>query len=179
MKKFILSLSLIFLTLFTYGQVNYCDSIEISVTNSTCLSVNYVQLGTNISNLNISGIIGYDWTLTDFNFNWVGWDSIANPNFYITPNTPFFNDTILVCLTVIIYDSSFNMISNCYNNCADTLVWDGTIWTEIGSVTTSTEATKHNKLTDNRIYDVLGRELLYIPTETMYIQNRQKYIKLK
>jgi len=179
MKKLLVTL-LVLLGLQTQAQINYCDSIEISVTNSTCLSVNYVQLGTNISSFNIPGIIEYDWTLNDFNFNWLGWDSTPNPKFYITPNTPFFNDTLLVCLTILVYDSSFNIVSNCYNNCADTLVWNGTIWAKIGSVTTSiTEATKHSKLTDNRIYDVLGREMLYVPTGTMYIQNRQKYIKLK
>ena len=62
MKKFILSLSLIFLTLFTYGQVNYCDSIEISITSQTATSVSF---GSNVPSLNIPGSISYDWILTD------------------------------------------------------------------------------------------------------------------
>ena len=33
------------------------------------------------------------------------------------------------------------------------------------------------RFNDNKIYDVMGRELLYIPTGTMYIQNRKLYIR--
>ena len=33
------------------------------------------------------------------------------------------------------------------------------------------------RLNDNKIYDLMGRELFYIPTGTLYIKNRKLYIK--
>ena len=42
---------------------------------------------------------------------------------------------------------------------------------------TSIEELTLEKINNNRIYDILGRELFYIPTGTMYIQNRKIYIR--
>ena len=36
-----------------------------------------------------------------------------------------------------------------------------------------------NKIVNNKMYDVYGRELLTAPIGQMYIQNRKKYIRLK
>ena len=34
-----------------------------------------------------------------------------------------------------------------------------------------------DQLNDNKMYDLLGRELLEVPIGQMYIQNRKKYIR--
>ena len=36
-----------------------------------------------------------------------------------------------------------------------------------------------NKINNNKIYDLLGRELTTIPLGTMYIRNNKKYITTK
>ena len=183
MKKLLVTL-LVLLGLQTQAQINYCDSIEISIVNSNSTSI---ELETNASNFNWSNnpyTIKYDWTLNNFsmNWNWVGWDSLPNPYFPVTPNTPYYNDTLLVCLTVMIYDSvNWNSLTfNCFNNCEDTLVWNGESWgwPRRGTAVTSVQELEIKTISDNKIYDLLGRELLHTPTGTMYIQNKQKYIKL-
>jgi len=45
------------------------------------------------------------------------------------------------------------------------------------STTTNIEEITYKELFDNKMYDLLGRELLHTPTGTMYIQNQKLYIK--
>jgi len=134
MKKLLLVL-LVSLGLQTQAQINYCDSIEINLVSSSA----WCNLETNISNfLPPTASVGYDWTLVDptAQFNWAGWDSTATPNFWLQPNTTtnnvnslYWNDTLVICLTVLITDSTLNNITlNCYNSCEDTLFWDGVQW---------------------------------------------------
>jgi len=134
MKKLLLVL-LVSLGLQTQAQINYCDSIEINLVSSSA----WCNLETNISNfLPPIASVGYDWTLVDptAQFNWAGWDSTATPNFWLQPNTTtnnvnslYWNDTLVICLTVLITDSTLNNITlNCYNSCEDTLFWDGVQW---------------------------------------------------
>jgi len=56
--------------------------------------------------------------------------------------------------------------------------FDYTVQIEVSSITSVQELEIKN-INDNKIYDLLGRELHYIPTEMMYIQNRIKYLKIK
>ena len=182
MKKLLVTL-LVLLGLQTQAQINYCDSIEISIVNSNSTSI---ELETNASNFNWSNnpyTIEYDWTLNNFNmnWNWVGWDSLPNPYFPVTSNTPYYNDTLCVCFGIVIYDSSHNMILSCYSYCEDTIVWNGEswAWAGMGTAVTSINELVFEEINDNKIYDLLGREMLShdIPTGTMYIQNRKLYIK--
>jgi len=120
MKKLLLVL-LVSLGLQTQAQTNYCDSIEINLVSSSA----WCNLETNISNLGIIGTVQYDWTLVDptAQWNWAGWDASSTPNFWLQSNTTttnvnpiYFNDTLVVCLTVLIYDSITNQTLNCYNS---------------------------------------------------------------
>ena len=54
--------------------------------------------------------------------------------------------------------------------------FDYTVQIEVASTTTIKEV-GINSVTDNRIYDLLGRELLHTPIGTMYIQNKKLIIK--
>ena len=54
--------------------------------------------------------------------------------------------------------------------------FDYTVQIEVASTTTIKEV-GINSVTDNRIYDLLGRELIEVPVGVMYIQNRKLYIK--
>ena len=90
MKRSILSLSLLFLTLFTYGQVNYCDSIEISITSQTATSV---EFSSTIPTLNMLASISYDWSLTDESGIVIGTDSTL-PGTY--PGSSYFQEIKLL-----------------------------------------------------------------------------------
>ena len=54
--------------------------------------------------------------------------------------------------------------------------FDYTVQIEVSSVTSIKEV-GIKSINDNKIYDLLGRELLHTPTGTMYIQNRKLIIK--
>ena len=54
--------------------------------------------------------------------------------------------------------------------------FDYTVQIEVSSVTTIKEV-GIKSINDNKIYDLLGRELLHTPTGTMYIQNQKLIIK--
>ena len=56
--------------------------------------------------------------------------------------------------------------------------FDYTVQIEVSSITSIQELEIKN-INDNKIYDLLGRELHYIPTEMMYIQNSIKHLKIK
>ena len=137
MKKLILALLVTF-GLQTQAQINnnpYCDSLEISMVQGG----SWCNLDVNASNFNWANTpttIQYDWTVVDWMYNWVAWDSTDSPNFYITPNSPNFDDTLYICLTVTVWDSlSGVQIANCYNLCTDEIVWDGANWNLLSSVT--------------------------------------------
>jgi hypothetical protein len=85
-------------------------------------------------------------------------------------------DTLKVCYDVYLYE---NGVAELCNRC-DTLIFDQNTFSwvlfSMGNTTSTNELT-FNKINDGKIYDVMGRELLYIPTGTMYIQNRKLYIR--
>lgn len=83
-------------------------------------------------------------------------------------------DTLKVCYDVYLYES--NMVEVCTR--CDSLVFNGTDWVlfSMGNPTGVNELTLET-ISDNKIYDMLGRELFYIPKGIMYIQNRKIYIR--
>lgn len=83
-------------------------------------------------------------------------------------------DTITTCISYTLTDSlGFVDTLNC---CFDQ-VWDGQAWM-LMSGTIGIEELTPAMIGDNKIYDMLGRELLTAPIGQMYIQNRKKYIKI-
>ena len=83
-------------------------------------------------------------------------------------------DTVKVCYDVYLYEANtMDVCTRC-----DTVIFDGTNWVlfSMGN-TTSINEIALEIINNNRMYDMLGRELFYIPTGTMYIQNRKVYIR--
>jgi hypothetical protein len=86
-------------------------------------------------------------------------------------------DTVKVCYDAYIYyDSSIYICSQC-----DSLVYDFTtdtwILMSMGNPTGIEELIKNEGMYNNKIYDMLGRELMDIPVGKMYIRNRKLYKK--
>jgi hypothetical protein len=161
MKKLLLVL-LVLLGLQTQAQITPCDSVEYTYLSgsggNTMLQLNGV----------INGVypIIWEWQVCD-----------ANLCFSDTGQTATFNqfsitDTIKVCLMTILD------VSNTWWSCmqCDSLVYGPNGWMKLG-VLTSIKEINANTIKDNKMYDLLGREIFEIQKGTIYIKNRKKYIK--
>jgi len=167
MKKILLALLVLF-GLQTQAQVNWCDSLSYSIIPNTILTVTPSSGG-------IGNMVGaIDWNFSACN----------STNCYVAQgNNPFsfpllnITDTVKLCYDAFIYalDSTITVCNYC-----DSLIYDFNQFEWIvmvrntptglpGFVIEKDEVRWWN----NKIYDLLGRELFYIPKGTMYIQNRK------
>ena len=168
MKKLLLVL-LVLLGLQTQAQITPCDSVEYTYLSgsggNTTIQLNGV----------INGVCPINFPCTVFDWEWQVCD--ANLCFSDTGQTATFNqfsitDTIKVCLTTILD------INNTWLTCiqCDSLVYGPNGWMKMG-VLTSIKEINANTIKDNKMYDLLGREIFEIQKGTIYIKNRKKYIK--
>ena len=95
------------------------------------------------------------------------------------PNASFgqvsLTDTLKVCYDVLIDINGFTYTcSNC-----DTLVYNPNSyqWELMVAQPLGVTELKSNIVNDNKMYDLLGREILEVPKGTIYIKNRKKFIK--
>jgi hypothetical protein len=94
-------------------------------------------------------------------------------NYNPTTGMPY--DTITTCISYTLTDSLgyVDTLNCCFNQ-----VWDGQAWMRMSmSGTVGIEELILDQLNDNKMYDLLGRELLEVPVGQLYIKNRKKYIK--
>ena len=83
------------------------------------------------------------------------------------------SDTVKLCYDVWVYAS--NTVETC-SQC-DSIVYDGNYWVLFNvSNTVSIEEIILNENNNNKIYDLLGKELFGIPKGSMYIRNNKLYI---
>jgi hypothetical protein len=85
-------------------------------------------------------------------------------------------DTVKVCYDAYLYEANtMDVCTRC-----DTVIFDGTNWVlfSMGNPTAITEVHLNN-IRDNKMYDMLGRELTEVAVGTIYIRNNKKYIKIK
>ena len=59
----------------------------------------------------------------------------------------------------------------------DTLVYDGNNWVLLGSNSTVGLTEVPLSPVDNKTYDLLGREMKYVPSGMMYIRNQKLHMK--
>ena len=143
MKK----LLIIILLCFNYVNAQtLCDSLSFSLGVSSGLTV----IGENSS----SDSTNFMWGVCD---NSMCYSSSGDTAYFFLVN-PL--DTVKVC-----YDISPQWSCNeCYY-----VIFNGFTWQLLNTTTHVNEVKP--KPRDNKIYDLLGRELKYIPTGTMYIRN--------
>ena len=83
------------------------------------------------------------------------------------------SDTIKVCYDVMLYTS--NTLQVCAH--CDSLIYDGFSWIPFTTNgITSVVDIRRDYINNNKIYDLLGRELKHVPTDIMYIRNNKLYI---
>ena len=161
--KRILFILLTALGLQAQAQVSYCDSISYT-TSST---INYPLTITGITN--IPGTVTWSWQVCNANMCYSG--SGANASFGQVSLT----DTLKVCYDVII---DINGMTYACSGC-DSLVYNQNSyqWEAMSAQPVGIAELKPNPVNNGKMYDLLGRELLEVPTGTIYIKNRKKFIK--
>ena len=151
------------------SQNNLCDSLSYTALEGLPLTVTGNANG--ISNM----VDSIEWSASACN-------SIAcyTPQGNNPYSFPLINmtDTVKFCYDAYVYTP--NQMIVCTH--CDSLVFDYTdstyVLLSLGNPTGIAELT-NNKIVNNKMYDVYGRELLTAPIGQMYIQNRKKYIRLK
>ena len=165
MKKLLIAL-LVSLGLQTQAQLTVCDSLSYSIYPNTILTVTPSSGG-------LSGQVGaIDWNFTACN-------DVAC---YIAQgNNPFtfplinMSDTVKLCYDAYVYalDSSVTVCSYC-----DSLVYNFNLFTWV--ILSSNVVSVNEVLlrpVDSKSYDIMGRELYYIPNGVMYIRNQKLHMK--
>ena len=160
---------LILLVLFgfkTQAQVMFCDSI--SYTTSSTINYPFIVSG---SIPNIPGTVTWNWSVCDANLCYSG----------SGPNASFgqvsLGDTLKVCYDVTIDISGFTYVcSGC-----DSLRYNPNTyqWEKITAQPLAVMELEPNVINDNKMYDLLGREIFEVPIGEMYIKNNRKCIRIK
>ena len=147
MKK----LLIIILLCFNYVNAQtICDSLSFSVSTSSALTV----IGVNSS----SDSTNFMWGVCD---NSMCYSASGDTAYFFLVN-PL--DTVKVC-----YDISPQWsCTECHY-----VIFNGFTWQLVNTITHVNEIKPH--VQDNKIYDLLGRELKSIPKHGMYIKNSLKY----
>ena len=163
-KKIIFTL-LIGLGFQAQAQVMYCDSI--SYGTSSTINFPLTVSGT----ANIPGTVTWDWSVCDANTCYIS--SGINASFGQVSLT----DTLKVCYDVTIDISGFTYVcSGC-----DSLVYNPNTyqWEKRTAQPLAVMELKPNAINDNKMYDLLGREIFETPLNEMYIKNNKKCIRIK
>ena len=151
------------------NQLVTCDSLGWSQYPVTGLSI---TLDTADAMMSPVDSVVVQWSVCD--------NQTCYPGTGMTGYFPLINmtDTVKVCIsTEFWYVPQFNqIIEYCYT--CDSIVHNGNEWVSIfDSNTVGIEELILDQLNDNKMYDLLGRELLEVPVGQLYIKNRKKYIK--
>jgi len=162
MKK-LLFILLVALGLQTQAQVMYCDSI--SYTTTSTINYPFIVSG---SISNIPDTVTWNWSVCNANLCYSG--SGVNASFGQVALT----DTLKVCYDVTIDINGFTYVCT---NC-DTLVYNPNSyqWEKMSALVGVAEL-ELNTINDNKMYDLLGREIFEVPIGAVYIKNRKKYIR--
>ena len=165
MKKLLLVL-LVVIGLQTQAQVSWCDSLSYTVVPGTQL---LTVIGNSSLSPNMVDSMTWSWQACNAGLCFGGsGDTASFSSIAIT-------DTVKLCYDVII---SFMGATYVCTSC-DSLVYDGFAYSwmlmNMGNPLAINEL-QLNTINNNKIYDLLGRELNEIPVGTMYIRNRKLHI---
>jgi hypothetical protein len=164
MKKILLIL-LALVGLKSQAQVMYCDSI--SYTTTSTINFPFIVSG---SIPNIPGTVTWDWQVCNANLCYSG--SGQNASF----GQVSIGDTLKVCYDVTIDISGFTYVcSGC-----DSLVYNPNTyqWEKIMAQPLTVMEVKPNTI-NNKMYNLLGREIFGVSIGEMYIKNNKKCIRIK
>jgi len=167
MKRLLLAL-LVVIGLQTQAQVSWCDSLSYTAVPGTQL---LTLVGNSSLSPNMVDSITWSWQVCDTNMCYGGAGDTAY--FQMIQTT----DTVKVCYDAYIYFMGATYVCT---EC-DTLVYDGFSYSwvlmNMGNPTGIKELTLES-INDNKMYDLLGREIFEVPVGIIYIRNQKKYIRV-
>jgi len=166
MKK-LLFILLAALGLHSQAQINVCDSISYTTTST----INYplILSGSAPGLLNMADSVTWVWQVCNSTICYSA--TGENASFGQVSLT----DTLKVCYDVII---DINGVTYTCSNC-DSLVYNPNSyqWEPMVAQPLGVVELESNIINDNKMYDLLGREIFEVPIGTVYIKNRKKYIR--
>ena len=169
MKKLILTLFLAIGTLFTQAQVSWCDSLSYTAVPGTQL---LTLVGNSSLSPNMVDSITWSWAVCDTN---MCYSSDGDTAYFQMIQT---TDTVKVCYDAYIYFMGATYVCT---QC-DSMAYDANSYSwvlmNMGNPT-GIEELIVDRINDNKMYDLLGRELTEVPIGTIYIRNNKKYIRVK
>ena len=144
------------------AQTSYCDQLSYS----TYQSQELIVTGNASTLFNMVDSIEWNWQACNSTLCYPGYGQIVTfPNILTT-------DTVKLCYDIYLYFMGTPYIcSNC-----DSLIFSGGSWVLLTNTPTSINEFTQQKINDNKIYDLLGRELKEVPVGTIYIRNKKLYI---
>jgi hypothetical protein len=156
----------------TQAQMIPCDSLSYSI----------VVDSTNWNTLTVTGnapgiiniVDSIDWGFSACNAT-TCYTGVGTPTAFpsILPT-----DTVKLCYDAFIYFDSMTYICNHCDSLVYDFMTDTWVLMNMGNPTGINELIV-NKINDNKMYDLLGRELTEVPLGVMYIRNNKKYIRVK
>ena len=163
MKKLLLAV-LVSLGLQTQAQIT-CDSIT---TTYLDIGPDTIEVKTNLFALGLNTFIMHAFDYYDN--SGVSLYDTARHAFIPVPD-PLISDTFSICNWSDFVQAPWS----CFT--CDTFVWNNGSWMMMSMIPTSINELTFNRVNDDKIYDMLGKELSEIPTGQMYIQNGKLYIR--
>ena len=160
MKK-ILLVVLVLIGLQTQAQQSWCDSLTTQHYPVTGISITLTSLPAGVDSVLVL------WTACN--------TSTCYSADGVTGYFPLISlsDTVKLCYDVWLYTA--NTVETC-NQC-DSIIHDGNSWILFNrGNTVGIEELMKNEGVNNKMYDMLGRELTEIPLGEMYIRNKRLYI---
>jgi hypothetical protein len=160
MKK-ILLVTLVLLGLQTQAQQSWCDSLTTQHYPVTGISITLTSIPSGVDSVEVL------WTACN--------TSTCYSADGVTGYFPLISlsDTVKLCYDVWLYTA--NTVETC-NQC-DSIIHDGNSWILFNrGNTVGIEELMKNEGANNKMYDMLGRELTEIPLGEMYIRNKRLYI---
>jgi len=165
MKKLLLILLVLF-GLQSHAQVNWCDSISYSVIPNSN-GVFSVMIETTDSLDNYCDTVDVAWAVCNMDFCFSGFGAFYS--FPIIQTT----DTVKVCYNAYIMNPP-NLTISCYDVC-EWIVYNGVEWVPLSNTVGINEVPL--RPVSSKPYDIMGRELFYIPSGVMYIRNQKLHMK--
>ena len=164
MKKTLMLLLVLF-GLQAQAQINPCDSITYWTDQGQGLSV-----GLDTTNLTPPDSMSVYWSVCTSSTCYAG----SGINAFFGQITT--SDTIKVCYSTIFYTA--NTFETCSEYC-DSLVYGGFSWVLFSMSNPVGIVEIQNKINNNKMYNLLGREIFEAPLNEIYIKNNKKCIRIK
>ena len=158
------------LSMIQQSNYNPCDSISYSISSGP--NYPFGVHGNVFPTLNDdSDTVEFNWAVC------AGGLCYANSGLWAYFAQVNLTDTVQVCYDAYIIVNN-NIDTTCYS--CNYYIYDGNSWILFNmSNPTSINELTFNTVSDNKIYDMLGREINEVKIGTMYIRNGKKYIKVR